>query len=47
MKKLMIALFVIGAIFGLLDVDNMTIFWISKVVAILFMLPACLIIDFE
>lgn len=47
MRKVLIGLFIIGMIFGLLDVDNMTIFFASKVIAILFMMPACLFVKFE
>lgn len=47
MKKVLIALFIIGMIFGLVDVDNMTVFFATKVIGILFMLPACFFVKFE
>ena len=40
MKKAIIISFIIGLLLCLLDVDNMAIFVITKIIGILFLLPA-------
>lgn len=42
MKKTVLILFVIGMIFGVMDLDSMSMFLLTKLVAILCMLPALL-----
>lgn len=39
MKDIMIAMFIIGCLFLLLDTENMTIFFISKIIGILLIMP--------
>lgn len=45
MKKISIALFIIGALFMIVDVNNMAIFFGTKVLGILCILPAYLTFD--
>lgn len=42
MKKTVLILFVIGMIFGVMDLDSISMFLLTKLVAILCMLPALL-----
>ena len=42
MKKIILVLFVIGMIFGVMDLDSMSMFLLTKLVALLCMLPALL-----
>ena len=47
MKKVAGILFVIGMMFGLLDVDTMSVFLLTKVIAIACFIPAYLILREE
>lgn len=42
MKKIILVLFVIGMIFGVMDLDSMSIFLLTKLVSLICMLPALL-----
>ena len=47
MKKVVVALLIIGMLLCLVDVDNMMIFLATKVIGIMFMLPSFLIFKFQ
>ena len=47
MKKVVVALLIIGMLLCLVDVDNMMIFLATKVIGIMFMLPRFLIFKFQ
>lgn len=47
MKKAIIILFIIGFIFGLLDVNNMMLFLATKVLGIIMMMPMFMIMKGE
>lgn len=42
MKKTVLILFVIGMIFGVMDLDSMSMFLLTKLVAVICMTPALL-----
>lgn len=42
MKKIVLILFVIGMIFGVMDLDSISMFLLTKLVALLCMVPALL-----
>lgn len=47
MKKLAIILFIIGMFTFLVDVNNMTVFFATKIIGLALMIPAFLTIKFE
>lgn len=47
MKKVVVALLIIGMLLCLVDVDNMMIFLATKVIGIMFMLPSFLVFKFQ
>ena len=40
MKKFIIFLFIIGMILGLIDLENMTVFILTKIIGIIFLIPS-------
>lgn len=42
MKKIILVLFVIGMVFGVMDLESMSMFLLTKLIAILCMIPALL-----
>ena len=47
MRKIVIAMFIIGAILLLLDTDDMNVFWLSKLIAVFFVAPSFFVFKFE
>ena len=47
MKKVVVALLIIGMLLCLVDVDSMMIFLATKVIGIMFMLPSFLVFKFQ